>query len=100
MKRGSILALIGALTALFATSGVADAHYLSSGTASDAASSFARGVANDLATRTNSDVRYVVKTPCSYRSAHRFVCKAAFQYADPDTGATVTCTTNIISQFA
>ena len=88
------LALFGSLMA----ASLADAHYLSGGDAFKAARVSTKRSAQRLADDQGATVSWAVK-PCSQRSAHRWVCDAAFSWIDVN-GNRATCTAKVISQFA
>src|SRR3954469_16559357 len=95
------LALVFAVVALGAVAGAstADAHYLCGCKAYKAAQTFAKRSARRVANEQGTTVTYIVKKPCSYRTAHRWVCDSAFRWTAPD-GSQVFCTMKIISRFA
>jgi hypothetical protein len=92
-----VLAVAG-LASLMGAS-LADAHYLSGGDAFNAARVSTKRTAQRLANDNGTTVDWAVKRPCSQRSAHRFVCDAAFRWTDAN-GNEVFCTAKVISQFA
>jgi hypothetical protein len=99
MKRKFALALaVAGLGSLMGAS-LADAHYLSGGDAYNAARQATKRTAQRIADDEGTTVSWAVKKPCSQRSAHRFVCDAAFSWTNANGGREF-CTVKVISQFA
>jgi hypothetical protein len=99
MKSKFALALaVAGLGSLMGAS-LADAHYLSGGDAYSAARVSTKRTAQRIANDEGTTVSWAVKRPCSQRSAHRWICDAAFSWIGAD-GSRNFCTVKVISQFA
>src|SRR5215213_1626297 len=70
------LALFGSLMG----ASLADAHYLSGNDAFKAARVSTKRTAQRLANDQGTTVNWAVKNPCSQRTAHRWICDAAFSW--------------------